>query len=187
MLVGYMRCSTADQNLDLQRDALEKAGCERIFKDNGVSGATTERPGLAEALACVREGDVLVVWKLDRLGRSLRHLIEVVHGLEARRVQVRSLTEGFDTTTAAGKMLFHVIGALAEMERSIIRERTHAGLAAARARGRNGGRKRNLDSRAVKMARAMLADRDVSVEEVASTMRVNRATLYRALKRPVSC
>ena len=187
MLVGYMRCSTADQNLDLQRDALEKAGCERIFKDNGVSGAATERPGLAEALACVREGDVLVVWKLDRLGRSLRHLIEVVHGLEARRVQVRSLTEGFDTTTAAGKMLFHVIGALAEMERSIIRERTHAGLAAARARGRNGGRKRKLDARAVKMARAMLADREVSVGEVASTMRVNRATLYRALKRPVSC
>ena len=106
MLVGYMRCSTADQNLDLQRDALEKAGCERIFKDNGVSGATTERPGLTESLACVREGDVLVVWKLDRLGRSLRHLIEVVHGLEARGVQVRSLTEGFDTTTAAGKMLF---------------------------------------------------------------------------------
>jgi DNA invertase Pin-like site-specific DNA recombinase len=187
MLVGYTRCSTADQNLDLQRDALEKAGCERIFQDNGVSGATTERPGLAEALACVREGDVLVVWKLDRLGRSLRHLIEVVHGLEARDVQVRSLTEGFDTTTAAGKMLFHVIGALAEMERSIIRERTHAGLAAARARGRNGGRKRKLDGRAIKMARAMLADRDVSVEDVASTMRVNRATLYRALKRPVSC
>jgi len=187
MLVGYMRCSTADQNLDLQRDALEKAGCERIFKDNGVSGATTERPGLTEALACVREGDVLVVWKLDRLGRSLRHLIEVVNGLEARGVQVRSLTEGFDTTTAAGKMLFHVIGALAEMERSIIRERTHAGLAAARARGRAGGRKRKIDSRALKMARAALADRDVSVGDVAKTMRVNRATLYRALKRPVSC
>ena len=187
MLVGYMRCSTADQNLDLQRDALEKAGCERIFKDNGVSGARTERPGLTEALACVREGDVLVVWKLDRLGRSLRHLIEVVHGLEARGVQVRSLTEGFDTTTAAGKMLFHVIGALAEMERSIIRERTHAGLAAARARGRNGGRKRKLDGRAIKMARAMLADREVSVDDVAATMRVNRATLYRALKRPAAC
>src|SRR6516165_7396266 len=183
MLVGYMRCSTADQNLDLQRDALEKAGCERIFKDNGVSGATTERPGLAEALACVREGDVLVVWKLDRLGRSLRHLIEVVHGLEARGVQVRSLTEGFDTTTAAGKMLFHIIGALAEMEREIIRERTHAGLAAARARGRKGGRKPKVDTLRVLGAKAMLDGGKHSVSDVAAELKISRATLYRSLAR----
>ena len=139
MRIGYARVSTADQNPDLQEDALQKAGCEKIFRDV-ASGAVDSRKGLAEAIDYARDGDTLVVWKLDRLGRSLKHLIETVNGLAARKIGFQSLRESMDTTTSGGKLIFHVFGALAEFERELIRERTQAGLRAARARGRNGGR-----------------------------------------------
>src|SRR5512141_528014 len=139
MLIGYARVSTQDQTLDLQRDALDKLGCTRVFTDT-ASGAQIERRGLEEALAFMREGDTLVVWRLDRLGRSLKHLLETVSVLEQRKIGFRSITENIDTTTSGGKLIFHVFGALAEFERDLIRERTLAGLAAARARGRKGGR-----------------------------------------------
>src|SRR5437588_2698376 len=139
MLIGYARVSTQDQTLDLQQDALEKIGCSKIFTDT-ASGAKAERQGLDEALAYVREGDTLVVWKLDRLGRSLQHLIETITKLNNRKIGFKSITENIDTTTSGGKLVFHIFGALAEFERDIIRERTNAGLAAARARGRRGGR-----------------------------------------------
>ena len=181
MLVGYARVSTEDQSLDLQTDALEKVACERIFTDV-ASGAKTTRDGLAQALDFVRAGDTLVVWKLDRLARSLQHLIEVVSALHAKEVSFRSLQENMDTTTNGGKLIFHVFGALAEFERGIIRERTHAGLAAARARGRVGGRPRVMDERKLAMARSMLADPDQQVKDVAEVLGVSRATLYRVLK-----
>src|SRR5207245_9063504 len=134
MYVGYARVSTQDQTLDLQNDALEKIGCSKIFTDT-ASGAKAERPGLTDALAYVREGDTLVVWRLDRLGRSLKHLIETITSLNNRRVGFKSIMENIDTTTSGGKLIFHMFGALAEFERDIIRERTNAGLQAARARG----------------------------------------------------
>ena len=137
-LIGYARVSTFDQELALQLDALGHAGCGRIFEDRGVSGARAERPGLGQALAYVRDGDVLVVWKLDRLGRSLPHLIETVTALERRGAGLRSLTEAIDTTTPGGRLIFHVFGALGQFERDLIRERTRAGLVAAAARGRKG-------------------------------------------------
>src|ERR1019366_2539359 len=138
--VGYARVSTSDQDLALQLDALKKTGCKRIFTDH-ASGARTDRPGLKEALSYVRDGDVLVVWKFDRLGRSLPHLIETVTDLNARRIGLRSLTENIDTTTPGGRLIFHVFGALAAFERDLVKERTMAGLAAAAARGRQGGRR----------------------------------------------
>ncbi len=143
MLVGYARVSTTEQTLDLQFDALKKAGCSKIFTDT-ASGAKTERKGLDEALSYVREGDTLVVWRLDRLGRSLTHLIETVSQLDNRKIGFKSLTEQIDTTTSGGKLIFHIFGALAEFERNLIRERTNAGLQAARARGRVGGRPKKL-------------------------------------------
>jgi DNA invertase Pin-like site-specific DNA recombinase len=145
-LVGYARVSTAEQNLDLQRSALAAAGCEEVHEDH-ASGAKAERPGLAEALGHVRRGDTLVVWKLDRLGRSLAHLIDTVRTLEAEGVGFRSLTEGVDTTTPGGMLVFHIFGALAQFERDLIRERTSAGLKAAEARGRKGGRRPGRDAR----------------------------------------
>ncbi len=184
MLVGYARVSTQDQTLALQKDALQKAGCERIFTDT-ASGAKADRPGLEEALAYVRADDTLVVWKLDRLGRSLRHLIEAIGGLQERGVGFMSLTEQIDTTTSGGKLIFHVFGALAEFERDLIRERTQAGLTAARARGRQGGRPRVAalaDPKKVAMAQALYNDRSNSIAEICSTLRVSRATLYRYLK-----
>src|SRR5512147_779059 len=143
MLIGYARVSTTDQTLDLQKDALQKAGCDKIFTDT-ASGAKVERTGLDEALNYVRPGDTLVVWRLDRLGRSLKHLIETITGLANREIGFKSLTEAIDTTTSGGKLIFHIFGALAEFERDIIRERTQAGLTAARARGRKGGRPKAL-------------------------------------------
>src|SRR3954468_10749744 len=139
MLIGYARISTDDQNLDLQRDALTKAGCEQIYTDR-VSGTKATRPGLREALSHLRSGDTLVVWRLDRLGRSLRHLIDTITDLQQRDVGFRSLQEQIDTTMPGGKLIFHIFGALAEFERDLIRQRTLAGLAAARARGHAGGR-----------------------------------------------
>jgi len=180
MMIGYGRVSTEDQNLDLQRDALAKAGAERIFEDK-ASGARDDRPGIAEALSHVRKGDCLIVWRLDRLGRSMRSLIDFVEGLRAKGADFRSITEGIDTTTAAGRFFFHVLAALAQMERELIRERTHAGLAAARARGRKGGRKPKLTAKQVAHARKLLADRNVTIKDVAASLGVNRATIYRSV------
>ncbi len=184
MNIGYARISTGDQNLDLQRDALLAAGCDesKIFTDR-LSGSKDDRPGLAQALAYVRAGDTLVVWRLDRLGRSLSHLIQTTTGLEDRGVGFRSLQEGIDTTTSGGKLVFHIFGALAEFERSLIRERTNAGLKAARARGRNGGRPKLLDARKLAVAESLLKDPKLTVKEVAEQVGVARSTLYTYLKR----
>jgi len=178
MLIGYARISTTDQTLALQQDALTATGCQRIFTDT-ASGSRTNRPGLAEALAYVRAGDTLVVWRLDRLGRSLGHLIETIRDLEQRGVHFRSLQEQLDTGTSGGKLIFHVFGALAEFERDLIRERTHAGLAAARARGRVGGRHRSLSPKQVEQLRSMAADKRNAVADICQTFRIARATFYR--------
>jgi DNA invertase Pin-like site-specific DNA recombinase len=181
MLIGYARISTGEQTLDLQRDALTAAGCERIFVDV-ASGAKADRPGLEEALAYVRKGDTLVVWRLDRLGRSLQHLIATVTSLQSRGVGFRSLTEQIDTTTSGGKLVFHVFGALAEFERDLIRERTSAGLAAARARGRKGGRPRagGLDDpKRVALLQKLYDDKANDIMTICATMGISRATLYR--------
>jgi len=146
MLIGYARVSSDDQNLDLQLDELKKAGCKKILEDR-ISGARASRPGLERMLETVREGDVVVVWRLDRLGRSLKDLIELVASLETRGVGLTSLKEKIDTTSSSGRLVFHIFGALAEFERSLIRDRTSAGLAAARARGRTGGRPKALDAK----------------------------------------
>lgn len=182
MLVGYARVSTADQSLHLQRDALKKAGCKRIFTDV-ASGANAERPGLAKAIEFVRRGDTIVVWKLDRLGRSLAHLIESVRSLHARKVGFRSLQESLDTRTSGGKLVFHVFGALAEFERDIIRERTNAGLAAARARGRKGGRPRVLDEEKTALARTLHKE-GTATAVICATLGISRSSLYRYLALP---
>jgi DNA invertase Pin-like site-specific DNA recombinase len=180
MLVGYARVSTQDQNPALQLDALKAAGCEKLFVEK-ASGAQRDRPELLAALEYLRAGDSLVVWKLDRLARSLKQLIETVELLESRSIGLRSLTEAINTTTAGGKLVFHVFGALAEFERSIIRERTKAGLEAARARGKKGGRPPALVAKDLAAAKAMLSDPDITMEEVAKRLRVAPSTLYRHL------
>ena len=184
MLIGYARVSTGDQNFDLQRDALLASGCEssKIFTDK-LSGARDDRPGLAQALEYVRESDTLVVWRLDRLGRSLSHLIQTTTGLEQRGVGFKSLQEGIDTTTSGGKLVFHIFGALAEFERSLIRERTQAGLKAARARGRSAGRPKLLDTRKLMIAESLLKDPKLTVSEVAHQVGIARSTLYTYLRR----
>ena len=179
-LIGYARVSTAEQDTALQTDALRKAGCERIFEDT-VSGAKADRPGLTAALAYVREGDALVVWRLDRLGRSLPHLIETVGALEGRGVGFRSLMEAIDTTTSGGRLIFHVFGALGQFERDLIRERTKAGLAAAAARGRKGGRKPVVTSEKLQRAREHLAN-GLNVREVAARLKIGKTALYAALQ-----
>ena len=179
MNIGYARVSTEDQNLDLQLDALKTAGCEQLFTDK-VSGAAKAKDGLEEALRYVREGDILVVWKLDRLGRTVKGLVELVEGMQARGVQFKSITDGIDTSTTAGRFFFHVMAALAEMERELIRERTKAGLSAARARGRLGGRKPKMDESKIAAARKLL-EAGTSGKDVAKNLGVSRATLYRAL------
>lgn len=180
MLIGYARVSTDDQDLALQRDALEAAGCERIFTDT-MSGAKAERPGLAAALDHGRPGDTLVVWRLDRLGRSLTNLIELMQRLEARGIGFKSLSEQIDTTTSGGKLVFHIFGALAEFERELIRERTRAGLAAARARGRQGGRPKKLDRKTTAMAQQLYDAGEHPIADICQMLRVSRATLYRAI------
>ncbi len=179
-LIGYARVSTFDQELALQLDALGHAGCGRIFEDRGVSGARAERPGLGQALAYVRDGDVLVVWKLDRLGRSLPHLIETVTALERRGAGLRSLTEAIDTTTPGGRLIFHVFGALGQFERDLIRERTRAGLVAAAARGRKGGRKPVVTPDKLRRAHALIAQ-GLNVREAAARLKVGKTALYEAL------
>ena len=178
MLIGYARVSTADQSLELQKDALTAAGCEKVLTDV-VSGVAATRPGLNEALEYVRKGDTLVVWRLDRLGRSLKDLIETVNALHARGIGFKSLQEQIDTTTSGGKLVFHVFGALAEFEREVIRERTQAGLQAARARGRKGGRPRSMDKKKITMAKKLLADEATRVIDVCAVLQVSRSTLYR--------
>src|ERR671927_1658755 len=179
MYIGYARVSTEDQNLDLQRDALEKAGCELIF-DDMVSGTKARRPGLEKALSHLRRGDTLVVWRLDRLlGRSLRHLIDTVTELQDKGIEFKSLQESIDTTTSGGKLVFHIFGALAEFEREIIRERTQAGLQSARSRGRIGGRPKTLSVRQVSMLRNMAADTSLTVADICETLGIGRTTFYR--------
>lgn len=181
MKIAYCRVSTDDQNLDLQKDELKRAGCERFFSDV-ASGGKFDRPGLNEALTFLREGDTLVVWRLDRLGRSLKELISTVSTLQERGIGFQSLRESIDTTTPGGKLIFHVFGALAEFERDLIRERTNAGLASARARGRLGGRPKALDPTTSKIAASLLASRDSSVAEICKTLGISKATLYRNAK-----
>lgn len=180
MTFGYARVSTSDQDEALQLDALTKAGCDRVFTDR-ASGAVDDRPGLAELLNHARSGDVVVVWRLDRLGRSLRHLIETVRLLEDRGVGFRSLTEAIDTSSPGGKLVFHVFAALAEFERDLIRERTWAGLAAARARGRVGGRPSVWTEEKREQAERMLAE-GKSVATVAKVLGVSRASVYRTIQ-----
>jgi len=181
MLIGYARVSTNEQNLDLQRDALLRAGVSSkdIYTDK-VTGVKAERPGLTLALSHLRKGDTLVVWRLDRLGRSLRHLIETVTNLNEQGISFRSLTENIDTSTATGILVFQIFGALAEFERNLIKERTVAGLQAARARGRTGGRpKGNPDARKVALARKFYNDHALSIPEILKTLNISKSTLYR--------
>ena len=181
MLIGYARVSTQDQTLNLQNDALEKAGCSKIFTDT-ISGAKTDRVGLEQALGYVRPGDTLVVWRLDRLGRSLKHLIETITALHERGIGFKSITENIDTTTSGGKLVFHIFGALAEFERDIIRERTQAGLQAARTRGKKGGRPKALKDKKIAMAQALYNDKNNSIAEICKTLNISRSTLYRYIE-----
>ncbi|WP_299755329.1 recombinase family protein [uncultured Pontibacter sp.] len=181
MLIGYARVSTAEQNADLQKDALEKAGCEKIFTDK-ISGATKERPGLAKAKEMLRRGDTLVVWRLDRLGRSLRDLIDWMNYLEQEGVAFKSLQESIDTSTSTGKLIFHFFGALAEFERNLIQERTQAGLTAARARGRVGGRPEKLSTSKKEMAIDLYNSKKHTVKEICKMVGITKPTLYRYLE-----
>ncbi len=181
MYLGYARVSTEDQKLDLQKDALKKVGCKEIFTDV-ISGAKTKREGLDKLLNYARPGDTIVVWKLDRLGRSLQHLIETIKILETRGIGFRSLQENIDTNTSGGKLVFHVFGALAEFERDLIRERTQAGLKAARARGRVGGRPKAMDEKKIRQAKALMADKENSITDICKTLKIGKTTLYKYLK-----
>jgi DNA invertase Pin-like site-specific DNA recombinase len=177
MRIGYARVSTDEQSLDLQLDALKKAGCKRIFTDK-ASATKADRPGLTDALSHLRGGDVLVIWKLDRLGRTVKGLVDFVADLQGRGVQFRSLTDGIDTTTPAGRFFFHVMASLAQMERELLAERTRAGLAAARRRGRTGGRKRRMIPGKIESARKLLKG-GMSPRDVAQNLGVSIPTLYR--------
>lgn len=182
MLIGYARVSSLEQNLDLQVDALKKAGCDRIFEEK-VSGVRDERPQLAEAMGYLREGDTLVVWRLDRLGRSLLNLIKLVNEIQGKGIGFKSLVEQIDTTTPTGTFFFHVTGAFAQLERSIIIERTRAGLIAARARGRMGGRPRAFDDETFEMALKLYKDKTRPVGDICSKLGINKRTFYTHLKR----
>lgn len=182
LLIGYARVSTEDQRLDLQRDALAAAGCHRIFEDR-ASGARADRPGLAAALSHLRRGDTLVVWRLDRLGRTTHQLVGLLERFERDGIRLRSLQDGIDPASVIGRAMLQIGAVFAEMERNLLRERTRAGLAAARARGRCGGRKPCLSANGLDTARRLMADPTLSMEEVASRLGVGRTTLYRALGR----
>jgi DNA invertase Pin-like site-specific DNA recombinase len=183
MLIGYARVSTQDQTLDLQTDALKQAGCEKLFTDT-ISGTKSERPGLQEAMNHLRAGDTLVVWRLDRLGRTLKHLIATITDLNDKGIGFKSLQENMDSTTSGGKLIFHIFGALAEFEREVIKERTVAGLQAARARGRLGGRPRmqSLDPKKIALARKLYEDGNTPVKEICETLHLGRSTLYRYIQ-----
>ncbi len=183
MLIGYARVSTQDQTLDLQTDALNRAGCEKIFTDT-TSGAKAERPGLQAAMNHQRAGDTLVVWRLDRLGRTLKHLIATITELSGKGIGFKSLQENMDTTTSGGKLILHIFGALAEFEREVIRERTNAGLQAARARGRLGGRPKlqTKDPKKIALAKQLYDDGSMPVGEICETLQIGRSTLYRYIR-----
>ena len=178
MQIGYARVSTDDQNLHLQEDALTAAGCDQIYKDT-VSGAKTKRVGLGDALAYARKGDTIVVWRLDRLSRSLKDLIQIVASLEAKGIGLKSLHEVIDTTSSSGKLIFHIFGALAEFELNLIRERTYAGLAAARARGRKGGRPIALTNEKKALAIKLYHAKELTVMEVCEVVGISKPTLYK--------
>lgn len=182
MKVGYARVSTHDQDLSLQMDALEKAGCGKVFHDH-ISGSQNERAGLAEVMDYLRPGDTLVVWRLDRLGRSLTHLIELVNHLAEQEIGFQSLQEAIDTTTSGGLLVFHIFGALAEFERNLIRERTQAGLEAARKRGRLGGRPRSLDTNKTELLYKLYDEKKHSIREICDMLEIPRSTLYDYLSR----
>jgi len=182
MIIGYARVSTQDQNPEFQVDALEKIGCEKIFQEK-ITGKLRERPELSQCIRMLRAGDTLVVWKLDRLARSLKDLVEIVQDLNDRGIGFRSLTEAIDTTSSGGRLVFHIFGALAEFEHSLIRERTTAGLEAARARGRKGGRKPSMSPSDIRKAAAMLLDPKMTKIEVAEHFGVSRTTLNSSLTR----
>ena len=185
MLAGYARVSTTEQTLHLQLDALKQNGCTKIFTDT-VSGAKAERKGLDDALGYVRPGDTLVVWRLDRLGRSLPHLIDTIALLDSRNIGFKSLTENIDTTTSGGKLIFHIFGALAEFERNLIKERTTAGLQAARTRGRLGGRPTLLSAKKIALLQELYESRDPkerSIGEICRSLTISRATLYRHIRK----
>ena len=184
MLIGYARVSTQDQNLELQREALTKAGCRKLFEDK-VSGTRAERPGLAKALEMLREGDTLVVWKLDRLGRSVKHLVDLVGELQEQTVQFKSLTDAIDTGTPSGRFFFHVMASLAEMERELTVERTRAGLEVARQLGRTGGRRRKMTDSKIESAKKLLAS-GVPPKDVAKNLGVSIPTLYRHIPASAS-
>jgi DNA invertase Pin-like site-specific DNA recombinase len=177
VLIGYARISTDDQNLMLQHDALTAAGCEKIYEDR-ISGARAERPGLTLALEVARAGDTLIVWRLDRLGRSLKDLIALAERLEQRKVGLKSLKEALDTTSSGGRLVFHMFGALAEFERDLIRERTQAGLSAARARGRLGGRPKLLTPEKRRLAVQLYRAKEHSIAEICRLMGISKPTLY---------
>jgi len=181
MRVGYARVSGDDQKLDLQLDALQKAGCKKIMEDR-KSGARADRPGLARLLEIVREGDVVIIWRLDRLGRSLRDLLELAAHFETEGVGLKSLQENIDTTSSGGKLIFQIFGALAEFERNVIRERTNAGLAAARARGRVGGRPKALDAKQQRLLVKLYNGREHSIAELCEIFKVSKPTLYSYLE-----
>ena len=180
MRVGYARVSRDEQNLDLQIDALKLAGCEKIYPDK-IGGTTTERAGLDDLLSYIRPDDVLVVWRLDRLGRTLKQLILMIEELSRRNIAFMSLRESIDTTTPGGRLIFHVFGALAEFERETISERTKAGLQAAKARGRCGGRPRLMTQEKVRLARTLHNDKSITIGEICRSLGISKGTLYRNL------
>lgn len=187
MMVGYARVSTEEQSLDLQTDALRAVGCESIFCDAGVSGSAVTRPALADAFKKLQKGDVLVTWRLDRLGRSLSHLISLIAALEKRGVAFRSLAEAIDTSSAPGRLMFHVLGALAEFERSLIVERTTAGLSAARARGKMLGRPRKLSVSQIEAPESEITREARTLSDAAKSLTVSTSTLQRALRKRKVC
>jgi len=184
MIIGYARVSTKDQNLDLQIEALKKAGCDKIFKEK-ISGAIKERPELDAMISQLRAGDTIVVWKLDRLGRSLKNIIDLVLDFNQKQVVVKGLTDGVDTSTSNGRLFLNIMASLAEYEKELIRERTNAGLSAARARGRLGGRPKGLKSETVsklKIMRPLISNKDSNYEEIYSSLGISRANFYRYIK-----
>jgi DNA invertase Pin-like site-specific DNA recombinase len=184
LLIGYARVSTEDQRLDLQRDALSRAGCQRVFEDR-ASGARADRPGLAAALSHLRRGDTLVVWRLDRLGRTTHQLVGLLERFERDGIRLRSLQDGIDPASVMGRAMLQIGAVFAEMERNLLRERTRAGLAAARSRGRLGGRKPRLSADGLDTARRLMADPRLTMDDIAARVGVGRTTLYRALGRTV--
>lgn len=180
MLIGYARVSTDDQNLNLQHDALKNSGCEKIFDDQ-ITGSKIQRPGLDAILEFARSGDVIVVWRLDRLSRSLKDLIEIVTLLDSKSIGLKSLHESVDTSSSSGKLIFHIFGALAEFERNLIRERTHAGLQAARARGKMGGRPKKLNAEKEKLAQDLYNQKTRTISQICDLVGVSKPTLYKYL------